>query len=126
MNQRLAGGKFTRFNYGAEGNLERYGTVTPPVYSMKDVTAPVYLLWGQTDGVVAAEVINKPLHFHHWHRVLSDFDQSKDVEWLASSLANLKGSIRVNASVFSHGDFFMSKNVSELVHKPLLALLPPP
>ena len=50
------GGKFTRFNYGAEGNVEHYGTETAPEYNLKLVTAPVYLFYGVTDGVATPEV----------------------------------------------------------------------
>jgi len=97
-----AGGKFTRFNYGAEGNVEHYGTETAPEYNLKLVTAPVYLFYGVTDGVATPE----------------------DVSWLSSNLGNHQGSVQVGVNVFSHGDFFMSQNVSELLFKPLLKMLP--
>lgn len=48
----------------------------------------------------------------------------KDVDWLAKSLGNLKGSFEVQVPHFSHGDFFMSMRAGELVYKPLLKLLP--
>ena len=50
------GGKFTRFNYGAEGNLKHYGTEEAPEYNLKLVTAPVYLFYGVSDGVATPEV----------------------------------------------------------------------
>lgn len=47
-----------------------------------------------------------------------------DVELLAKKVKNLKGIHRVQSSSFTHGDFFMSTKVFELVYKPLLKLLP--
>ncbi|XP_046645920.1 lipase lipl-1-like [Daphnia pulicaria] len=99
-----SGGNFTRFDYGESGNLERYGTAEAPKYQMELVTAPVYLLWSKTDPV----------------------STPRDIEWLAMRLGNLKGSVEVNAPVFSHGDFFMSTQASKLVYEPLLKMLPPP
>ncbi|KAI9558712.1 hypothetical protein GHT06_015501 [Daphnia sinensis] len=99
-----SGGNFTRFDYGETENMERYGTVEAPKYHMELVTAPVYLIWSTTDPVSTPQ----------------------DIEWLATRLGNLKGSVKVDAPVFSHGDFFMSTQVSKLVYQPLLKMLPPP
>jgi len=97
-----SGGKFTRFNHGAEGNLQHYGTEEAPEYNLKLVTAPVYLFYGITDGVATPE----------------------DVEWLGSRLGNHQQSFQVGSDRFSHGDFFMSRNASQLLIQPLLKILP--
>lgn len=96
------GGKFTRYNYGEAGNLKNYGTKNAPEYDMSKVTAPVYLVFGSSDGVATPA----------------------DVEWLGAHLSNCKGSIRVPSPSFTHGDFFLSTKVADLVYKPLLKLLP--
>ncbi len=96
------GGKFTRYNYGEAGNLKNYGTKNPPEYDMHKVTCPVYLVFGSSDGVATPN----------------------DVDWLAKRVGNLKGSIRVPSPSFTHGDFFLSTKVADLVYKPLLSLLP--
>lgn len=41
-------------------------------------------------------------------------------------LGNLKGTLRVNSSSFSHGDFIWSPQLAELVHLPVIDLLPSP
>jgi len=99
-----SGGRLTRFNYGAAGNLQHYGTETAPEYDLSLVTAPVYLFWGPADPVVPPQ----------------------DVALLASKLGNLGGSIRVNSDDFSHGDFFMSKRADDLVNGPVMDVIPPP
>lgn len=50
----------------------------------------------------------------------------KDVAWLKPRLGNLKGSIRVDSPSFSHGDFIWSPRLAELVHHPVIDLLPSP
>jgi len=97
-----SGGKFARFNYGPEGNLKHYGTEVAPEYNLRLVTAPVHLFYGITDGVVTPE----------------------DVEWLGSNLGNHQQSFQVGDDCFSHGDFFMSQNASQMVIQPLLKILP--
>ena len=48
--------EFTKFDYGPDGNQERYGQPTPPVYDMSKVTAPVALVWGENDWLGVPEV----------------------------------------------------------------------
>lgn len=43
-----------------------------------------------------------------------------------SRLGNLKGAIRVSSPTFSHGDFIWSPRLAELVHLPVIDLLPSP
>lgn len=102
------------------------------------VTAPVYLIWSKTDPVSTPQVCLEKLMTTTSIRIfvfpLFDFQFErhgllkiiKDIEWLATRLGNLKGSVEVDAPVFSHGDFFMSTQVSKLVYQPLLKMLPPP
>lgn len=53
------GGNFSRYNYGETGNMERYGKTEAPKYQLELVTAPVYLVYGQTDGVASPQVFIK-------------------------------------------------------------------
>jgi pimeloyl-ACP methyl ester carboxylesterase len=52
----MPGEKFTRFDYGPNENLERYGTVEAPEYSLKRITVPVYIFWAQNDPISPPEV----------------------------------------------------------------------
>jgi len=40
---------FSKFDYGTAGNLEKYGTATPPLYDLSQITEPVYMFVGQYD-----------------------------------------------------------------------------
>jgi len=41
--------RFCKYDYGAAGNIERYGQELPPSYHLWKVTTPVALLWSQDD-----------------------------------------------------------------------------
>lgn len=99
-----SGESFLHFDHGPDGNMERYGTVHPPEYNLTRVTAPVYLVHADNDPFATVE----------------------DVSWLMARLGNLKGTLRVNSSSFSHGDFIWSPQLAELVHLPVIDLLPSP
>lgn len=96
-----SGENLRHFDYGVEGNINRYGSSNPPLYNLSSVTVPVYIMWAEND----------------------PFAPPKDTAWLASSLGNLQESIRIADPSFSHGDFIWSREVTELVHNPLLSLL---
>nr|CAH0102067.1 unnamed protein product [Daphnia galeata] len=99
-----SGESFLYFDYGPADNLIRYGTTYPPEYNLTQVTVPVYLVHADND----------------------PFAPNEDVAWLKPRLGNLKGSIRVDSPSFSHGDFIWSPRLAELVHHPVIDLLPSP
>lgn len=49
-------GRFEKFDYGREKNLEFYGSEIPPEYDLKNVTAPVALYYGKNDLLVDTRV----------------------------------------------------------------------
>lgn len=42
-------GKFQQFDYGPDGNLKQYGTLTPPLYKLEDIKVPTYLMYAEND-----------------------------------------------------------------------------
>jgi len=40
---------FKKYDYGKEGNMQRYGTPTPPVYDLGQITEPIYMFVGEYD-----------------------------------------------------------------------------
>lgn len=48
---------------------------------------------------------------------------SQDVEWLASSLGNLKTYNQVLNSKYNHIDFLFGNDVNEMVYQPVLSLI---
>ncbi|KAJ8937416.1 hypothetical protein NQ318_007875 [Aromia moschata] len=49
-------GSYQKYDYGRETNLRKYGSVTPPRYNLKNVTAPVALFYSENDIFVSEEV----------------------------------------------------------------------
>lgn len=58
------GGKFTHFNYDTDGNVQHYGSPTAPEFDISLTTTPVYLFWGETDGVAPQEVYCIPCTYY--------------------------------------------------------------
>ena len=42
-------GIFSKYDYGAKGNMKVYGSKEPPVYEVKNITFPVHLMAGYYD-----------------------------------------------------------------------------
>jgi len=53
--------KFRFYDYGEVENLQRYGQKDAPDYNLSQVTAPVYLLWGENDWLAPKEVSSENL-----------------------------------------------------------------
>ncbi|CAG0923224.1 unnamed protein product [Notodromas monacha] len=93
--------KFQHYDFGKIGNLENYGTLSPPEYSIESVTSPVIAFWGNNDWL--AEPV--------------------DVEWLTTRLPNLIKSIRVPFDKFNHLDFLWGIDAPQLVYDPILEMM---
>lgn len=89
---------FSRYDWGPEENLERYGQATPPEIDLTKVTAPTVLYVGDSDTVACEE----------------------DSAILASRLPNLIGNHIIDHKGWSHLDFFMAMNVKEKVYDSIL------
>ncbi|EFX66198.1 hypothetical protein DAPPUDRAFT_332432 [Daphnia pulex] len=94
-----AGDVFQAYDYGREGNLQKYGSTKPYQYDLTKVTAPVYVFSGNADRIVTP----------------------KDVDWLLTKLSNLKGSTRFYE--YNHLDFIWGTDVKERLYDNILTLL---
>lgn len=94
-----AGETFQAYDYGTEGNLQKYGSTKPFEYDLTKITAPIYVFSGAVDRIVTA----------------------KDVDWLLTKLRNLKGSTRFNE--YNHLDFIWGTDVKERLYDKVLDLL---
>ena len=61
--QEIKSGKFRKYDYndhvnvfGSNANLEAYGSIHPPEYSIKKVNVPVALMWSDNDWLADPKV----------------------------------------------------------------------
>jgi len=101
--QSVNNGKFCKYDFGKEGNMQHYGQETPPDYDLKKVTAPVSLLWGEND----------------W---LGD---PSDVMEIVSGLPNImpSGVVDVDFAKWGHLDFLWGIDAKPLVYDYVLNLM---
>ncbi|KAJ8706423.1 hypothetical protein PYW08_011049 [Mythimna loreyi] len=92
---------FRKFDYGVRENLERYGVGVPPSYDLKKIVAPVYMFCSESDWLA--------------HPI--------DVVRLFNRLPNVVGFYKVPLKQFNHVDFFLAKDVKELLYFKLLSEL---
>lgn len=98
MAQLYETGRFAKFDYGAERNVEVYGKVTPPEYDLRRVSAPVALFWSEADALVPAE----------------------HMTFLRDTLPNLVLDFRVPDDRFSHQEFAIGVTAREAVYDGLV------
>ncbi|KAG0725197.1 Gastric triacylglycerol lipase [Chionoecetes opilio] len=91
--QGVESGKFQHFDFGARENMRRYHQRVPPLYNLKNVVAPVGLLWGVND-------------------YLAD---PKDVARLAAGLPHVVHDVRMPRPAFNHIDFIWGIDADKLV-----------
>lgn len=85
-------GKFSKFDYGPDGNMQKYKTEDPPDYPVEKITTRVVIFAGGEDWLAAPE----------------------DVEILQSKLPNVE-LYKVKDKRFNHMDFLWAKDVKTLV-----------
>ncbi|CAD7078756.1 unnamed protein product [Hermetia illucens] len=91
---------FCQYNYGTL-NFWKYGSLVPPCYDLKKVTAPVIL-----------------------HHATNDWlAQPYDVNKLYDNLGNPKGKYLVPYLAFNHFDFIWGIDSRELVHNKIISVL---
>ena len=54
-------GDFRRYDFGTEGNLEKYGQERPPHYNVSRVTIPVAIYYSSNDWAVNIKVMRRSL-----------------------------------------------------------------
>ncbi|XP_077509459.1 lipase 3-like [Amblyomma americanum] len=91
-------GRFAKFDYGEQRNVDIYGQATPPEYDLRRVSAPVALFWTEGDALVPAE----------------------DMPLLRDKLPNVVLDFRVADERFSHQEFAMGVTAREAVYDGLV------
>jgi lysosomal acid lipase/cholesteryl ester hydrolase len=94
-------GKFRMFDHGMTKNLLKYGSIFPPNYNLKAVTAKVYLHYSDNDWMAAV----------------------KDVDELAGKLGNLVGKFRVPDAKFNHLDFTYATDADTLLYNRVISFI---
>jgi len=94
-------GRFCYYDFGSDGNQEKYGQTDPPDFDLSKVTAPVNLFWGQND----------------W---LGD---PNDVDHLSMELGNMVIKYRVNYTSWNHLDFLYGIDANTLVYNQVMTLM---
>lgn len=89
---------FAAYDHGEKKNLEKYGTAEQPIYDLKKVTMPVYLMSGRIDRVSALQ----------------------DVELLHSELPNVIGWKIVDDPNYNHLDMMWASTAHEVVYQSVI------
>ncbi|KAL9693308.1 hypothetical protein quinque_012593 [Culex quinquefasciatus] len=95
------GGRFRQFDYGWEGNWERYGSLEPPAYNLTASTAPVLIYYGLNDWMV----------------------HPRDAQRLSKQLPRVIAAVPVADRKFTHMDFMLAKNVRKELYERILPVL---
>ncbi|XP_001844305.2 lipase 1 [Culex quinquefasciatus] len=95
------GGKFRQFDYGHDGNLEKYGSWEPPAYNLTASTAAVVIYYGLNDLLV----------------------HPRDVQELSRMLPHVIATIPIADRKFNHVDFLLAKNVREVLYEKIVQTL---
>ncbi|CAI8032080.1 Gastric triacylglycerol lipase [Geodia barretti] len=98
-NQEYLSGKFRKYDYGTAGNMEEYGTPSPPPYNVTQLTIPTAIFTGGND----------------W---LAD---PKDVDNLIPKISHVMINHTYVAS-YEHLDFIWGLNAPELIYSVLMEL----
>lgn len=99
--QGINSAKFRMFDFGLTKNLLRYGSLSPPNYDLKSVTAPVFLHYSDNDWMAAV----------------------RDVDELASKLGNLFGKFRVPDAKFNHLDYTYATDADTLLYNRVISFM---
>lgn len=96
--QVIASERFQAYDHGTKRNIEKYGSVNPPVYSLKKIRVPVGIFWSENDWVA----------------------DPRDVYQTAAELPNVTLYQRVPPRDFTHTDFLWAENARLFVYDPLM------
>lgn len=86
--------RFCQYDHGSYGNMRRYGRADPPDYNLENVTAPVYLYYGDNDWLVSM----------------------RDVKRLKKVLRSIKFKYLVPYPGWNHMDFIWAKDIKEILN----------
>ncbi|XP_047004161.1 lipase 3-like [Schistocerca americana] len=99
--QEIKSGHFRQYDFGAFGNLQKYGSFWPPDYDLSKITAKVVLLYSSNDWLAAV----------------------KDVNRLYEKLPNCIFKFLVEQETFNHLDFLWAIHAKELVYDYVLHIM---
>jgi lysosomal acid lipase/cholesteryl ester hydrolase len=95
-------GKFQKYDYGKERNMEKYGQDYPPVYNVTGITTPIALFYTTNDWLAGPS----------------------DVAVLFDDLANSAiGMYKIANDEFNHVDFLWGIDAPTLVNAPVMKLM---
>ncbi|XP_013110578.2 lipase 3 [Stomoxys calcitrans] len=95
--------KFRQYDFGPDGNLQRYNQSTPPEYNLSNIrpTLPLHLFYSDYD-----EIVSKT-----------------DVEMLAEKLGNHSVSHFIDLPYFAHIDFVWGSNIEDVINRPIVEIM---
>ncbi|XP_055551550.1 lipase 3-like [Wyeomyia smithii] len=99
--QSVNSGRFRQFDYGMLLNLRRYGSIVPPSYPLQQISAPVFLHYGENDWLAAVS----------------------DVQQLERQLGNSAGLFRVPNDRWNHLDFTYGSEARSLLYERVIDLI---
>lgn len=91
-------GKFSQYNYNDIENIRRYNQQNPPEYNLKNIKSPLLIFYSKHD----------PL------------SMKEDVDELIKNIASSVIIDSVNFKKFTHVDFFLAKDVLEIINNRLI------
>lgn len=114
--QLVKNGRFCNFDYRIPSkNIEIYGQLSPPVYDLSKVTAPVAVHYGMNDWLLHHKVNLKYL-------IKSDKNELilQDAEKTIKSLSNVVVHNKIKYKQFTHGHFLWAKDVFPLLYDDII------
>ncbi|XP_044761996.1 lipase 3-like isoform X1 [Coccinella septempunctata] len=93
-------GRFTKYDYGPEKNLKKYGSIEPPEYNLSKVTSPVALFYGKND-------------------MYNDYRRDK----LDEKFANVVYIHVADDEYFNHIDFLIAKDSVSLLYNDMVEIM---
>lgn len=99
--QLIKSNQFAKYDYGAIKNLRRYGSIYPPSYDLKNVRAPVNLVYSVNDLLTAVV----------------------DVQTLNDQLPNVVSLYEVEDRLFTHFDFVWGLHAKEQVYDHVIEIM---
>ncbi|XP_062545372.1 lipase 3-like [Armigeres subalbatus] len=99
--QGINSGRFQQYDRGTLGNVANYGSTTPPDYPLRNITAPVFLHYGDNDWLAAVP----------------------DVRLLHRQLGNTSRLLRIPDKLWNHLDFIYAVGAKSLLYNRVIDLM---
>ncbi|XP_014208906.1 lipase 3-like [Copidosoma floridanum] len=99
--QNIESGNFVMYDFGEKENSLKYGQPEPPAYDLSNIVAPVALIYGEGDSIIAPD----------------------DVIELSKRLPNVVTIESVPDPKFGHLDFVVAQDIKKLLNNRLLEIM---